>query len=59
MLRAGFLLCERSAPMRFKKAYLEITNVCNLHCAFCPGTRRAPRFMTRDEFTTLAARLRP
>lgn len=59
MLRAGFLLCERSAPMRFKKAYLEITNVCNLRCAFCPGTRRAPRFMTRDEFTTLAARLRP
>ena len=45
--------------MRFKKAYLEITNVCNLHCAFCPGTRRAQRFMTRDEFTTLAARLRP
>ena len=45
--------------MRFKKAYLEITNVCNLRCAFCPGTRRAPRFMTRDEFTTLAARLRP
>lgn len=59
MLRAGFLLCERSAPMRFKKAYLEITNVCNLRCAFCPGTRRAPRYMTREEFTTLAARLRP
>lgn len=45
--------------MRLKKAYLEITNVCNLHCAFCPGTRRAPRFMTREEFAVLAARLRP
>lgn len=45
--------------MRFKKAYLEITNVCNLHCAFCPGTRRAPRYMTRGEFSALAARLRP
>lgn len=45
--------------MRFKKAYLEITNVCNLHCAFCPGTRRAPRFMTCAEFSVLASRLRP
>ena len=23
-----------------RKVYLEITNVCNLSCAFCPGTRR-------------------
>ena len=33
-----------------KRAYVEITNVCNLRCAFCPGTRRAPRTMTAEEF---------
>lgn len=42
-----------------KKVYLEITNVCNLSCAFCPGTRRAKRFMTLEEFQILSARLRP
>ena len=25
---------------RFNKIYLEISNVCNLSCAFCPGTKR-------------------
>lgn len=43
---------------RFKKVYLEITNVCDLRCAFCPGTERAPRFMTESEFDALLARLR-
>ena len=41
-----------------KKVYLEITNVCNLSCAFCPGTRRPARMLTREEFSFLAARLR-
>ena len=43
----------------FKKAYLEITNVCNLSCAFCPGTRRAAGFMSPERFRLLAGRLRP
>ena len=41
-----------------KKAYLEITNVCNLSCSFCPGTRREKRFMTPEEFETLSRKLR-
>lgn len=41
-----------------KKAYVEITNVCNLSCSFCPGTRRTPRFMSCDEFRILAQKLR-
>ena len=40
-----------------KKAYVEITNVCNLACAFCPGTRRAPRTMTAAEFARILDRL--
>ncbi len=42
-----------------KKAYLEITDICNLSCAFCPGTRREKRMITRDEFLVLAGKLRP
>ncbi len=41
-----------------KRVYLEITDVCNLHCAFCPGTRRAPRFLPQEDFETLTDRLR-
>lgn len=37
--------------MRFKKIYIEISNICNLRCSFCPGTKRAPRQMTVAEFT--------
>lgn len=40
-----------------KRVYLEITNVCNLACSFCPGTKRAKRFMSVEEFRTLARRL--
>lgn len=42
-----------------KKAYVEITNVCNLRCAFCPGTKRAPRVMSPDEFARVLDALRP
>ena len=45
--------------MRFKKVYLEITNVCNRSCAFCPGTKRTPRFLGEAEFVRLIDRLRP
>lgn len=44
---------------RFHKIYLEISNVCNLSCRFCPGTRRTPRLMTEEEFSSLLPKLRP
>lgn len=45
--------------VRFQKVYLEITNVCNRSCAFCPKTRREPAFMGEDDFTHLLDKLRP
>jgi len=42
-----------------KRAYVEITNICNLHCGFCPGTRREGRFMPPETFRVLAEKLRP
>lgn len=44
---------------RFQKVYLEISNVCNLKCSFCPGTRRKPHVMTEEAFTALLPKLRP
>ena len=44
---------------RFNKIYLEISNICNLHCAFCPGTRRKKRAMTEEEVSILLPKLRP
>ena len=41
-----------------KRAYVEITNVCNLRCAFCPGTGREKRFMSPAEFRIVAEKLR-
>lgn len=45
-------------PVRFKRIYTEITNVCNLSCSFCHGTNRAPRYLTPEEFSLLASKLR-
>ncbi len=42
---------------RFQKVYLEISNVCNLHCQFCPGTRRTPKVMQERAFLTLLPKL--
>lgn len=39
------------------RCYLEITNVCNLNCVFCPKTTRAKHTMTMNEFDTLTSRL--
>ena len=45
--------------MRFSKIYLEISNLCNLSCAFCPGTRRQKKALTEEEFSALLPKIRP
>ena len=44
---------------RLKRVYLEITNICNLQCSFCPGTRREKRFLPPEEFRLLTQRIQP
>ena len=44
---------------RFQKIYLEISNICNLKCSFCPGTKRSPHVMTEEEFSAMLPKLRP
>lgn len=48
---------EVSRLKKFSKAYIEITNICNLSCSFCHGTKRAPRTMSIAEFETAAQKL--
>lgn len=40
------------------RCYLEITNVCNLECMFCPKTKRTKRTLSPAEFDSLTDRLR-
>ncbi len=44
---------------KFKKAYIEITNVCNLSCDFCPKTSRELRFMDKDGFEHIIKSIKP
>lgn len=44
---------------RFRKIYVEISNKCNLSCAFCPGTRRGNCSMTEAQFSSLLPKLQP
>lgn len=44
--------------MRFSKIYLEISNLCNLSCAFCPGTHRQKKALSKEEFSTLLPKIR-
>lgn len=36
--------------MKFKKIYIEITNICNLKCSFCPLTIRKKEYMSITNF---------
>ena len=44
---------------KFKKFYIEITNVCNLACSFCPQTLRAPEFMKIETFNKILDQIKP
>lgn len=44
---------------RLKRVYVEITNVCNLDCIFCPGTNRKKRFLAPEKFRIIARKIQP
>ncbi|WP_160680055.1 radical SAM/SPASM domain-containing protein [Clostridium sp. C8-1-8] len=43
---------------KFKKIYIEITNVCNLSCEFCPQTKRKPEFISVDKFSEILDKIK-
>ncbi|MGE4215316.1 MAG: radical SAM/SPASM domain-containing protein [Anaerotignaceae bacterium] len=44
---------------KFKKVYVEITNICNLSCSFCPKTKRKPMEMTPEFFDMVLYKIKP
>lgn len=40
------------------RCYIEVTNVCNLNCDFCPKHTRAQRQLSADEFDLLTDKIR-
>ena len=49
---------HRKEAAVYSRAYVEITNICNRNCSFCPGTVRPLRRMSLSEFDTVTNRLR-
>lgn len=43
---------------RFRKVYVEITNICNMNCSFCPDTKRAKATMSLDKFEHVAKEIK-
>ena len=41
----------------FKKIYIEITNICNLKCKFCPDTKRQKSFMDVEQFEQIIQKI--
>ena len=44
---------------RFRQVYLEITNICNLRCSFCPPGRRPGGYLSREDFLRALEQIRP
>ena len=45
--------------MRFKKVYIEITNICNLDCDFCIKNKREKKFMSLEEYQHVLDEIKP
>ena len=41
----------------YRRAYVEISNICNLKCSFCPEVERKQQVMSPESFTTIAQQL--
>ena len=46
-----------SKKFPYSRVYVEITNLCNRNCTFCPGTVREAKMMTLPEFESIARKL--
>jgi radical SAM protein with 4Fe4S-binding SPASM domain len=45
--------------MRFLKTYIEISNICNLQCTFCPEVEREKKVLSPDNFKIILKEVLP
>lgn len=45
--------------IRFKRVYIEISNICNLSCHFCPPVLKPRKSMTAREFEYIVKQVKP
>ena len=45
-------------PKRFKKIYIEITNICNLSCPFCMPDGRKKEYMSMENFKQIIRKIK-
>ena len=43
--------------VKFKRIYIEITNVCNLNCSFCSSSNKVKREVTPEEFKEVLSKI--
>lgn len=43
--------------MKFRKIYIEITNICNLNCCFCSRSNRNKKEISLEEFDTILKKI--
>ena len=48
-----------SQGMRFFRTYIEISNICNLQCTFCPEVERDKKVLTSDQFRKILKEVVP
>lgn len=44
---------------KFKKIYIEITNICNLTCSFCSKSKRKPESLSSENFKYILEKIHP
>lgn len=50
---------EIKAPKRFTKVNIEISNICNLQCSFCPEVVRTKKLMSLELFSKIIQQVAP
>ncbi|MGE3608720.1 MAG: radical SAM/SPASM domain-containing protein [Bacteriovoracaceae bacterium] len=45
--------------MHFLRTYIEISNICNLQCSFCPEVEREKKVLSKDQFRVILKQVLP